>query len=246
MADETADLLEHFETAMRLIQASCTRAGVPPGGYVVDRVVAMESRIADLQSQLAAANERADGFAATMDERGATVVELSAKLNAEKNNTAKYRKQLYDVTERADGLQKIVDAARETCDGIVAASPKAWELPRTDFWEAFVPWAKNRARTVLEKMAAPVPAQPAVVPEVAFCTGIRELVHSAFMILDDSEDMGDGTFMIDGEIARVWTEEMDQALKSLGVLEHSHINERFGNPPAILSTTDTEVKNGPA
>lgn len=115
---------------------------------------------------------------------------------------------------------------------------------RSEYWKA----EKLAADTEIEDLRARVAeleekgAQPAVVPEVAFCTGIRELVHSAFMILDDSEDMGDGTFMIDGEIAQMWTKEMNQALISLGVLEHSHINERFGNPPGILSTTDTEVK----
>ena len=64
--------------------------------------------------------------------------------------------------------RRLLDEARTTFVGIAGATARAWELPRNEFIDEFLPWAQSRARDAVEKMkAAPVPAQPAVPDDVA-------------------------------------------------------------------------------
>ena len=57
--------------------------------------------------------------------------------------------------------RRLLDEARTTLIGIAGATARAWELPRSEFIDEFLPWAQSRARDTAAKIAAPVPAQPA-------------------------------------------------------------------------------------
>ncbi len=142
-------------------------------------------KIAELRKQLAAANERADRYkefweATLLDCREAGE-RADVKAAAHSDMAEMYRKE----KERADGLQRIVDEARAQKPFAYAYRKRGslrpyWiyadELPTHD---DVIDWR--------ELYAAPVPAQPAVVPEgladtvlaniaaIAHCGGLAKL-----------------------------------------------------------------------
>lgn len=58
------------------------------------------------------------------------------------------------LTAERDRFKRIVAEANTTLTGIVGVSPKYWEMPRDQFCEEFVPWAKSRAKSLLDLIAA--------------------------------------------------------------------------------------------
>ena len=57
-----------------------------------------------------------------------------------------------------DEARRLLGHARATLIGIAGATARAWELPRNEFIDEFLPWAQSRARDTAAKTAIHAPA----------------------------------------------------------------------------------------
>lgn len=94
---------------------------------------------------------------------------LRMPLGGIRNEGARMIEAQADEIDRLRGelseSRRLLDEARITLVGIAGATARAWELPRSEFIDEFLPWAQSRARFTVEKIAAPVPAQPDLLAE---------------------------------------------------------------------------------
>lgn len=132
--------------------------------------------------------------------------------------------------------RRLIDEARTTFVGIAGATARAWELPRNEFIDEFLPWAQSRARDAVEKMkAAPVP-QPAVPEAVAKDVERLDWLVSECAVVQSlaiSPPHGDGTT----RYYICWPEYGEEQIDT-------YATAREAIDAAILSATDSEVKNG--
>lgn len=146
--------------------------------------------------------------------------ELEASESLRSATISTMRRNEAELTE----ARRLLDDARVTLVGIAGATARAWELPRNEFIDEFLPWAQSRARDTAAKIAAPVPAQPAAVPEAVAKDAIRE-----FLAADGATKQYEGKWAQ----PRQWKyndPEMIRLRAARSALE------------ALLSAADTEVK----
>lgn len=122
-----------MELHLTLLAAKC-----PP-----ELAGAISTQMDCLQSQLAAERERAN-----------TLGSEAHMWRAQAERTLDERDR---AIERAGRLQRVVDEMVRTLNGVVGASPKHWEMSMDQFCEEFVPWARSRARMLLDMAAAQQP-----------------------------------------------------------------------------------------
>lgn len=58
---------------------------------------------------------------------------------------------------------------------------------------------------------------------------LKELIHAAFHILDDAEEIMPGKYKIDADIAAPWIDDLGVALDALDINEHDDIDAFIGS-----------------
>lgn len=66
--------------------------------------------------------------------------------------------EVEQVTRERDEARRLLGHARVTLIGIAGATARAWELPRNEFIDEFLPWAQSRARDTAAKTAIHAPS----------------------------------------------------------------------------------------
>lgn len=118
---------------------------------------------------------------------------LQAELNAADSRATEYVNALAYLRAELTEARRLLDDARVTLIGIAGATARAWELPRNEFIDEFLPWAQSRARDTAAKIAAPVPAQPAAIlaPTIEQTNRNLESAGASFRVQPARDTSGD-------------------------------------------------------